>query len=81
MGLEIYYDKNKELKFIISNTFDNKIDIKKMGKEAFSTKGKGRGHGLMLVNYILEGNRIFDVKTEVSGNIYSQNLYVKLKNK
>ena len=81
MGLEIYFDKDDGLKFIISNTFDNNIDIKKMGKESFSTKGKGRGHGLMLVNYILENNKIFNVKTEVNNNVYVQNLWIKLKNK
>ena len=80
MGLEIYYDKNEELKFIISNTFDNEIDINKMGKESFSTKGNGRGHGLMLVNYILESNKIFSVKTDVKGNVYSQTLIVKKVN-
>ena len=81
MGLEVYLIKNDELKIIISNTFDNKIDIKKMGKEAFSTKGKGRGHGLMLVNYILESNRIFTVDTDINGKVYSQSLSVKIKNK
>lgn len=81
MGLEIYYDKNKELKFIISNTFNNEIDVKKMGKEVFSTKGKDRGHGLMLVNYILESNKIFNLKTEINNGVYSQNLFIQLKNK
>lgn len=81
MGLEIYYDKNKELKFIISNTFDNEVNVDKLGKESFSTKGKGRGHGLMLVNYILESNKIFNVKTEITNNVYVQNLSIILKNK
>ena len=81
MGLEIYYDKNKELKFIISNTFNNEIDVKKMVKEVFSTKGKDRGHGLMLVNYILESNKIFNLKTEINNGVYSQNLFIQLKNK
>ena len=53
MGLEIYLEKDGRLRFIISNTFDNEIDTKKLGKQVFSTKGKNRGHGLMLVNYIL----------------------------
>ena len=52
-----------------------------MGKESFTTKGKGRGHGLMLVNYILESNKIFNVKTEINNNIYVQNLSIKIKNK
>lgn len=81
MGLEIYFEKDEVLKFIISNSFNNEINVKKMGKEAFSTKGKGRGHGLMLVNYILEGNKIFSVKTDISNNVYSKTLSVKIKNK
>lgn len=80
MGLEIYYDNNNELKFIISNTFDNEIDINKIGKVAFSTKGNGRGHGLMLVNYILESNKIFKVNTDIKNNVYVQNLSIQVKN-
>lgn len=81
MGVEIYFDKDKELKFIISNTFENEIDINRIGKVVFSTKGNGRGHGLMLVNYILESNKIFQIKTDIKNNVYIQNLSIKLKNK
>ena len=79
MGLEIYLEKDGRLRFIISNTFDNEIDTKKLGKQVFSTKGKNRGHGLMLVNYILEYNKIFSLKTEINNNVYSQNLSIKIK--
>lgn len=79
MGLEVYYDESNGLKFIISNTFDNVVEVEKLGKERFSTKGKGRGHGLMLVNYILESNKVFSLKTEINGNVYTQNLTVKIK--
>jgi len=79
MGLEIYFDKKEELKFIISNTFDNIVDINKIGKQVFSTKGKNRGHGLILVNYILESNSIFKVNTEIKNNIYIQSLSIITK--
>lgn len=81
MGLEVYFDKKEGLKFIVSNTFDNVVDISKIGKEKFSTKGKNRGHGLMLVNYILETNKVFNLKTEITKNVYTQNLTIKIKNK
>ena len=79
MGLEVYFDEKNGLKFIISNTFDNVVDVDKIGKERFSTKGKGRGHGLTLVNYILESNKVFSLKTEINVNVYTQNLTVKRK--
>lgn len=80
MGLEAY-NRNGEFQMIISNTYDGEINTDKIGKERFSTKGKNRGHGLMLVNYILENNKIFKVRTDIKNNVYSQNLSVQLKNK
>ena len=35
MGIEAYKNKEKEFRIIISNTYSNKIDKKKMGKEKF----------------------------------------------
>lgn len=62
---------------IISNTFDNKINESKIGKERFSTKGKDRGHGLLLVKYIINKNDIFEVKTNIQNNIYTQIISIK----
>ena len=77
LGIETYVNKNKEYKMIISNTYDNKIDNNKIGKEKFSTKGKNRGHGLLLVKHIITENKIFELKTEVQNNIYSQIIIIK----
>lgn len=80
LGIEAYITKEQEFKMIISNTFKNEIDKEKLGKESFSTKGKNRGHGLLLVNHIIKGNHIFETKTEIQGNIYSQTIIVKKQN-
>ena len=80
LGIEAYITKDQEFKMIISNTFKNKIDQEKLGKESFSTKGKNRGHGLLLVNHIIKGNHIFETKTDIQGNIYSQTIIVKKQN-
>ena len=61
---------------IISNTYENKIDKNKIGKENFSTKGKNRGHGLLLVKRLVEENEIFETKTEFQGNIYIQTIQI-----
>lgn len=51
--------------------------IYKIGKESFSTKGKHRGHGLLLVNKILSENNMFEAKNEIRENIYIQSLKIK----
>lgn len=80
LGIEVYLIKDK-VEFIISNTFNNDITLDKLGKESFSTKGKNRGHGLLLVSRILGENNIFESKNEVKGNVYIQRLSVKDNNK
>lgn len=76
LGIEMYLIKEK-IEIIITNTFNNEINLDKIGKESFSTKGKYRGHGLLLVNKILSENNMFEVKNEIRGNIYIQSLKIK----
>lgn len=42
LGIEMYLIKEK-IELIITNTFNNEINLDKIGKESFSTKGKHRG--------------------------------------
>lgn len=76
LGIEKYLIKEK-IEIIITNTFNNEINLDKIGKESFSTKGKHRGHGLLLVNKILSENNKFEAKNEIRGNIYIQSLKIK----
>ena len=77
MGLEVYYSKKDGVSFIVSNTFDGIVDINKIGKEIFSTKGKNRGHALLLVKYILEKNKIFELNTDINNGVYVQTIKIK----
>lgn len=76
LGIKMYLIKEK-IEIIITNTFNNEINLDKIGKESFSTKGKHRGHGLLLVNKILSENNMFEAKNEIRGNIYIQSLKIK----
>lgn len=76
LGIEMYLIKEK-IEIIITNTFNNEINLDKIGKESFSTKGKHRGHGLLLVNKILSENNMFEAKNEIRGNIYIPSLKIK----
>ncbi len=76
LGIEMYLIKEK-IELIITNTFNNEINLDKIGKESFSTKGKHRGRGLLLVNKILSENNMFEAKNEIRDNIYIQSLKIK----
>lgn len=75
LGIEMYLIKEK-IEIIITNTFNNEINLDKICKESFSTKGKHRGHGLLLVKKILSENNRFEAKKEIRGNIYIQSLKI-----
>ena len=75
LGLEIYLNK-KGVIIIITNTFENFIRTSEDNK-TISTKGKGRGHGLLLVNKVLSGNKMFLVQSEVIKKVYIQKILVK----
>lgn len=75
LGIEMYLIK-ENIEIIITNTFNNEINLDKIGKESFSTKGKHRGHGLLLVKKILSENNRFEAKKEIRGNIYIQSLKI-----
>lgn len=77
MGIEVYKE-DENIKIIITNSFDGEIDPN-VGNQIFSTKGKNRGHGLMLVNSIIDNNNMFYQKREIRKNVYVQILVVKNK--
>lgn len=77
IGIETYVNLEKEVKMIISNTYNNQIDKTKIGKEAFSTKGKTRGHGLLLVKHLVNNNEIFELKTDIQESLYIQAITIK----
>lgn len=76
LGIEIYLTK-EDIEIIISNTFENKINTDKIGKEKFTTKGKNHGHGLLLVKHILHNNSIFESYNEITNGLYVQKLKIK----
>lgn len=78
LGIEVYLIKDN-ISIIISNTFNNNIESEKLGNIKFSTKGKNRGHGLLLVKNILNNSSIFESKNEINDNIFIQKLTIKRK--
>ena len=66
--------------FSIYNTYTGKIDLNKIGT-GYTTKGKGRGYGLRLVDDIISTNRYFGINRYLEDNYYVTDLTIKIKNK
>ena len=76
LGIEIYVVKD-DIEIIISNTFKNKPDIERIGIDKFTTKGKNRGHGLLLVKHILNRSSVFESDNKIINDLYVQKLKIK----
>ena len=70
------YEKNQKLFIAISNTFSGNIDLSKITKYGYSTKGKGRGKGLYLINKMNKTNETFKLQNEIINNYYVQTITV-----
>lgn len=76
LGIEIY-KHNEDVIIIITNTYNGEIDKESVGKVRYSTKGKNRGYGLMLVNKILSKNKKFVSENTITDKLYIQKLIIK----
>ncbi len=76
LGIEVYMI-NDNIEIIISNSYRGEIDLKRIGKAVFSTKGRDRGHGLLVVKKIMNNNKMFEGETEVTDRLYIQKLIIK----
>lgn len=63
--------------FSICNTYRGKIDINALGT-GFTTKGKGHGYGLRLVQDIINSNEIFNIETVLEADYYISHLMIKI---
>ena len=75
LGIEIYLH-NENVIMIISNTYEGEIDTESVGKVRYSTKGNGRGYGLMLVNKILSSSTRFNAERIITEKLYIQKLII-----
>lgn len=74
-ALEIYCIK-KELNIVITNSFNENIDMVKINNKGYSTKGKGRGKGLYFVSKIKEKNPNIKTATNIINEYFIQRIIV-----
>lgn len=77
---EISLDISKDNNYIvmtISNTYNKNIDINKIGKKGYTSKGKGHGFGLRLVKEIIKKNNKLELVTETNDNNIIQTFLIE----
>ena len=72
-----FVNEKDNIRFSLSNSYNGSIKFDEIDKEGYSTKGKGRGVGLALVNEIIAGNSLLKQTREINGKFFVQNLYIK----
>ena len=71
-----FTDEDNKIIITISNTYSKKIDIKKIGRKGYSSKGKGHGFGLKLVKTILKRNKKLELVTDNDDKYFIQTLII-----
>ena len=79
VNIEIY-NLDNELYFTISNKINKNLNIDEIGKRGFTTKGKGHGQGLYLVNRIINKNNWLRNENKIINNYYVCKLIINTKN-
>ena len=76
LSIEIY-NKSGNINIVISNSIGDNVDLSKIAKKGYSTKGQNRGKGLYLVNKTLKKNPKFEVSSNIVNNYYIQRIVIK----
>jgi len=76
IGIEIY-EEDKALCISIVNSYSGYLDIARMDNPGYTTKAKGHGYGLPLVNEILKRNRNMSKTQKIINDAFIQTLKVK----
>ncbi len=77
--INIFKNEKNQLLIVIANEFEGTIDLTK-NIVGTTTKGKGHGYGLLLVEDIIKKNKIIKNETEIISNVFVQSLFIDLNN-
>ena len=61
----------------VSNRFEGILDIDKLDKSGYTTKGDGHGYGLSLVKKILSETDVFENERSIKRNVFKQIIRIK----
>ena len=78
IGIEVYNNKN-EYTIIIDNSCKDKVNLGKINNKNYSTKGKGRGLGLYILNNIINNSNCIKLIQSFDNMIFTSIIKVKIK--
>ena len=77
ISIEMYM-QDENLIIRISNNFEGLLDINKIDEKGYTSKGSGHGYGLPLTKELINNNSRLSNNKSISGNIFSQELVIKI---
>ena len=78
IGIEIYL-MDGDLCVDITNNYEGKLDINKIGSSKYTTKGGNHGYGLSLVNQIISNYPdVFENEKSITKNTFTQKIKIKM---
>lgn len=78
IGIEIYL-MDGDLCVDITNNYEGKLDINKIGSSKYTTKGGTHGYGLSLVNQIISDYPdVFENEKSITKNTFTQKIKIKM---
>ena len=78
IGIEIYL-MDGDLCVDITNNYEGKLDINKIGSSKYTTKGANHGYGLSLVNQIISDYPgVFENEKSITKNTFTQKIKIKM---
>ncbi len=78
ISLDFSIDSNYII-ITVSNSYNKDIDLNKIGKKGFSSKGKGHGFGLRLAKEIIKKNKNFELTTDYDDKYFIQTFLIDTK--
>lgn len=77
INIEMYVENNS-LIIAISNNYNGKIELDKLDKLGYTSKGNGHGYGLTLVNEIIKNNNKLENSRAITSETFTQLLKIKM---
>ena len=78
IGIEIYL-MDGDLCVDITNKYEGKLDMNKIGSSKYTTKGGNHGYGLSLVNQIISDYPgVFENEKSITKNTFTQKIKIKM---